>query len=259
MARQFQWLGMVCFLAVSWAGFGFFGTVQGDQPAAAAAPQPANSQGDAKTQSQQALEQLNSIVGGWRGVGQPVRNSAKGSWTETGDWVWEIKKDRVGLRYQVTDGKLLTTALLTYDPEKKVYSLAATLPDKTERRYSGTLADNKLSLESAADDAGNVHQILITRLNDKRTLVLYQTRKADQERYVRVAEVGYTRQGTKLAVEGAGEPECIVTGGKGTSTIVYKGKTYYFCCTGCRDAFNDDPEGIIAEAARKAAKKKAGG
>jgi YHS domain-containing protein len=48
-----------------------------------------------------------------------------------------------------------------------------------------------------------------------------------------------------------------VSGGKGTMSTVYKGKTYYFCCTGCRDAFNDDPDGIIAEAAARAAKKKA--
>ena len=29
--------------------------------------------------------------------------------------------------------------------------------------------------------------------------------------------------------------------------VMHKGKTYYVCCTGCRDAFNDDPEGILAE------------
>ena len=221
-----------------------------------AADQADSTPAGSKAQVQQALEELNSIVGGWRGVGQPVRNSTKGSWTETAEWVWEIKKDHVGLRYVVTDGKLLTSALLSYDPKHKVYTLDATLPDKTERHYTGTLDDNKLSLESAADDAEVVHQVLINRLNDKRTLVLFQTRKAGQERSMRVAEVGYTRQGTRLAIEGAGEPECIVTGGKGTSSTVYKGKTYYFCCSGCRDAFNDDPEGIIAEAARKAARKK---
>ncbi|MSR57709.1 MAG: YHS domain-containing protein [Planctomycetaceae bacterium] len=40
-------------------------------------------------------------------------------------------------------------------------------------------------------------------------------------------------------------------------STVYKGQTYWFCCTGCRDAFNDDPEGIIADAAKRAEKKKA--
>ena len=48
-----------------------------------------------------------------------------------------------------------------------------------------------------------------------------------------------------------------MTGGKGTMSTVYKGKTYWFCCTGCRDAFNDDPDAIIAQAEERAAKKKA--
>jgi YHS domain-containing protein len=29
--------------------------------------------------------------------------------------------------------------------------------------------------------------------------------------------------------------------------VSYKGKTYYVCCTGCRDAFNDDPVKYIGE------------
>ena len=39
-------------------------------------------------------------------------------------------------------------------------------------------------------------------------------------------------------------------------STVYKGKTYYFCCTGCRDAFLDDPDTIIAQAEEKTKKKK---
>jgi YHS domain-containing protein len=38
-----------------------------------------------------------------------------------------------------------------------------------------------------------------------------------------------------------------VTGGKGTIPVTYQGETYYVCCTGCRDLFNDDPETVLAE------------
>ncbi|MBI5757765.1 MAG: YHS domain-containing protein [Planctomycetales bacterium] len=214
-----------------------------------------------RQQAQEALSRFNSLIGGWRGVGQPKRNSSSDAWSETAEWVWDIKKDKssVGIRYQVKNGKLLETALLTYDSAAKQYSLDAKFTDKTERRYTGKLADGKLTLDSGKDDDGNVHQVVVTLLNDKRTLVLFQSKKAEQKLFNRVAEVGYTRDGTRLAVEGADGPECIVTGGKGTSSTTYKGKTYYFCCSGCRDAFNDDPDGIIAEALAKAAKKKAGG
>lgn len=206
---------------------------------------------------QEALAELNPLVGEWRGVGQPVRNSNKGSWKESAEWVWEIKKDHLGIRYAVKDGKHLRSALLTYEPEKKEFVLDATLPDKSERTYTGKLSGNKLTLMSPADDDGNVHQIVVTRLNEKRTLVLFQIRSKDQPQFARVAEVGYTREGEHLAEDTVSGPECIVTGGKGTMSTVYKGKTYWFCCTGCRDAFMDDPDMIIAQAEERAAKKKA--
>jgi YHS domain-containing protein len=211
----------------------------------------------AKAASQAALEEFNGLIGGWRGAAQPVRNSNKGAWIEKAEWVWEIKKDSAAIHYAVEGGKLLKSAVLTYDPEAKLYRFQATLSDNTERPYAGRLDGNKLVLESEADKAGQVHRLTVTQLNEKRTLVLLEQRPAENPRFNRVVEVGYTREGTSLAVEGAGEPECIVSGGKGTMSTVYKGKTYYFCCTGCRDAFNDDPDGIIAEAAARAAKKKA--
>jgi hypothetical protein len=78
---------------------------------------------------QEALAELNPLVGGWRGVGQPVRNSNKGSWSESAEWVWEIKKEHVGIRYMVKDGKHLVSALVTWDPQMNDFILTATLPD----------------------------------------------------------------------------------------------------------------------------------
>jgi YHS domain-containing protein len=48
----------------------------------------------------------------------------------------------------------------------------------------------------------------------------------------------------------------VVTGGAGTIPVTHKGKTYYVCCTGCRDAFNDDPEGTIAAYEKQKAESK---
>ncbi|MDB5388599.1 MAG: hypothetical protein JWM11_4245 [Planctomycetaceae bacterium] len=211
---------------------------------------------EAKAQVQSALEAFNGLIGGWRGAAQPVRGSNKGAWTEKAEWVWEIKKDSVAICYQIKDGKALTEARLTYDPARKLFLLTAKLPDKKTREYAGKLEGNKLILDSKAETDGFVHRVTVTQLNDKRTLVLFEKRPAEGDRFSRIVEVGYTREGTTLAVEGAGEPECIVSGGKGTMQVSYKGKTYWVCCTGCRDAFNDDPEGILAEAAARAEKKK---
>jgi YHS domain-containing protein len=36
--------------------------------------------------------------------------------------------------------------------------------------------------------------------------------------------------------------------------VTYKGQTYYVCCTGCRDAFNETPEKYIKEFLERKAK-----
>jgi YHS domain-containing protein len=33
-----------------------------------------------------------------------------------------------------------------------------------------------------------------------------------------------------------------VSGGAANIAVSYKGKTYYVCCTGCKDEFNANPE-----------------
>ena len=78
-----------------------------------------------------------------------------------------------------------------------------------------------------------------------RLLVLYERRVGEQ--FARLAEVGYTRKGSSFAIAGGDPHECIVTGGHGTIAVEYKGNTYYFCCTGCRDLFKQDPERVLAE------------
>jgi Cu+-exporting ATPase len=56
---------------------------------------------------------------------------------------------------------------------------------------------------------------------------------------------------------------CPVTGEKIASvkdaagSSVYKGKTYYFCCSGCKPAFDKNPAKYVKEAAKPAAKKPA--
>jgi len=208
---------------------------------------------DAKT----ALEKFNSLIGGWRGVGMPKRGSTRGAWKEQATWVWDFNKGRTALQYKVDKGTLIRQATLTFDASTSSYRLNAQFVDGTKRNYTGQLADAKLTLQSSADDSGQRHAIIVTRLNEKRTLVLYQKRTRGATRYRRVAEVGYTRQGTRLAQTGSSGPKCVVTGGEGTSQVSYQGKEYYVCCSGCRQAFEDDPEGIIAAYKQRLAKTKA--
>lgn len=197
-------------------------------------------------QQKAALQEFNDLIGGWKGVGMPKRGSQVGAWIEEAEWVWHFDKDTVALDYDITKGEtLFKTARLTWLPATKQYQLVAELTGGGQRTFLGRLAETKLMLDSSTED-GWLYRITVTRLNDKRTLVLHEKRRDGQSFYSRIAEVGYTRAGTLLAVEGQGEPICVVTGGKGTTKVTYKGEEYYVCCTGCKQAFDDDPEGIIA-------------
>src|SRR5436190_1516789 len=66
--------------------------------------------------------------------------------------------------------------------------------------------------------------------------------------FSRLYQVGATKEGMPLATrEGSGGPECIVSGGQGTIKVMYKGQTYFVCCSGCKTAFLDEPEKFIKE------------
>jgi YHS domain-containing protein len=197
--------------------------------------------------AKEALSQFNSLIGGWRGTAQPRRGSVAGSWRESAEWVWDFSQPAPAIRYVVTDGKLLKSARITFDDKANQYHATVELPDASTREYTGKFDDDKLILDSRPDAKNEIHRLTVTRLNDKRTIVLFEKKRATSRGLGRVAEVGYTREGTRLAVEGGDGPECVVTGGKGTIAISYKGQTYYVCCTGCKQAFNENPEKILAE------------
>lgn len=220
------------------------------------APSTSKTSAEDAAASKAALSKFNDLIGGWRGIGQPQRGSARGAWQETADWSWSFDKKQPALVYTIKNGKQLAKARLTYDSATKQYRMVADYADKSERRFSGKLDEKRLRLISEPDKEGVRHRVTITRLNPKRTLVLLERSIAPKE-YFRIAEVGYTRAGTRLAVDGINGPECVVTGGRGTMQVSYMGKTYYVCCTGCRQAFEDDPEGIIADFNQRLAERKA--
>lgn len=202
------------------------------------------------------LARWNSLVGGWRGTGQPRRGSNSGAWREDTSWAWQFSDTESALVGTVTKGKLASTLKITALADKQ-FHLQWTSPEGTVRELPGTIEENKVIFVSAPDAQQEVHRVTLTPLNEQRTLILFEKRKVDQQNYTRLAEVGYTREGTRLAGSGGGQPECVVTGGLGTIKVEYKGKTYYVCCSGCQQAFQDDPEGILKDYQARREKEKA--
>lgn len=210
------------------------------------------SDGQAKRSSDQAkLKVYGGLVGEWKGTGQPQRGSAKGAWTEKGDWSWKLSSDTASLLFQAPNGKYIRSAKLSPGNAAGEFTLDASLADGSQRTYAGKAgARNVLVLTTESKDGTGPSKITLTPLHDTRFLLLLEG-PTDSGAHTRLGEIGFTRQGVPFAT-GESAPVCIVTEGRGTIAVTHKGKTYYVCCSGCKDLFSEDPEGVLAEAALRA-------
>ena len=130
----------------------------------------------------------------------------------------------------------------------KKYQMELTRADDVVMRLSGTLKGKRLTLVSKPDPkSGDVYRATLTMLNPKRSLLMLQKQRAGRGPFQRLYEIGYTRRGTRLASDTTDGPECIVTGGLGTIAVKHEGQTYYVCCTGCRQVFDEDPAKTVSE------------
>lgn len=205
--------------------------------------------------AQEALKPYGSLVGKWRGTGQPERGKVKGAWREEAAWAWKLSKQDAALAATIERGKYLKSLELRPGLQPKTYTLAAVLADGKSRTFQGS-ADGKKSLVLTAEGAGGdgVRRITLTPLHESRLLLKLEGRDPAGRSYHQLGEVGYTRDGIAFAAGESG-PVCIVTEGRGSMTVSYKGKTYHVCCSGCRDLFNENPEAVLAEAAERAREK----
>jgi YHS domain-containing protein len=214
----------------------------------------------AKPTPKEALQSFHELIGSWRGTGTPSGGTReqrdKGFWQETIAWQWQFKGSDVHLRADLDKGKWYSRLELRYLPKKELYQLKAFTPDKEELTFEGKLEKKRLTVSRRDAKTGQTQQLVFSLLHSNRHLYRYETRAAEATSFTAVFQVGATKLGEAFAVEEEG-PECIVSGGRGKIEVTYKGKTYYVCCSGCRDAFKEEPEKYIKEyeESKKKAKK----
>jgi hypothetical protein len=205
-----------------------------------------------------ALQALNDFIGEWKGSGGPPRATpaSKDIWTETLNWSWRFKGDDVWLLLDIKDGKYYKGGELRYLPDKKVYEL--TLTDKAGKKqaFAGELKDDVLTLEHVDADKKETQQIKMnTAAEGIRLIYRFAHKPEGKTLYVTDYQVAANKAGESLG-KTEKKNECVVSGGLGTIPVSYKGVTYYVCCSGCKDAFMENPEKYIKEfEAKKAGKK----
>jgi hypothetical protein len=202
--------------------------------------------GGDKISAKEALQELQEYVGGWKGNGTSEKDKTA-IWKENMSWSWRFKGTDCWLSLEVKDSKFYKSGELRYLTDKKVYQL--TLVDKADKSlvFLGALKKNYLTLERVDPGTKATQQLkLNTASEGDRFVATYSVMPENRKAFTKEWQIGMTRDGVKLAA-GKKAPECIITGGLGTMTVTYKGVTYYVCCSGCRDAFNENPEKAVAE------------
>jgi YHS domain-containing protein len=211
----------------------------------------------AKKTAKEALQAFNDLIGSWRGTGMPEGTKAektKGAWQETVAWEWQFQGDPA-LKATYEKSKYFTEGRLRYLADKDAYQFEVQTVDKEKLVFEGTLKEHVLTLEREDEGKKEAQRLTFNLLHDNRYLCSYEVKAAGKTTFAKVYQVGDTKEGVPFATGSGGTgPECIVSGGQGTTKVMYKGQTYYVCCSGCRDAFNENPEKYIKEAEQKKAK-----
>lgn len=213
-----------------------------------------------KPSAKEALQPLNELIGGWKGVGEPegtAQEKQKGFWRETVNWSWKFKGDDAWLVLTINNGKYFKAGELRYLPERKGYQLTLTTKDGKEQVFDGQLAKDKRSMTFERTDSvtKDSQRLLVSLVGEIRFTYRFEHKPDGRKLYVKDYQVAATKEGESFGKQEK-KPECVVSGGLGTSTVSYKGVTYYVCCSGCRDAFNENPEKYIKEYNERKAKEK---
>jgi hypothetical protein len=210
-------------------------------------------------EAREALKELQDYIGVWKGSGGPDKprpGPRDEVWTEEVDWSWRFKGDDAWLRLRIKDGKQFKGGEVRYLPDKEKYELTLTDTDGRKLVFAGTIRNEVLTWEREDPRTKEAQRITMNVAGDGvRFIYRVAHRDAGRTLWVKDFMVACTKAGESLG-RAEKKNECVVSGGLGTIAVSYKGATYWVCCSGCRDAFNENPEKYIAEyKARKAGKK----
>lgn len=208
----------------------------------------AASAADEKGDAKKALQQVGDYIGEWKGNGETKAGGKSALWKETLSWSWKFKGGDAWLALDVKGGKYVTAGELRYDPQAKLYRLTLTDMARKERTYEGKLARGRLALSHKDTSNGDLHRVTVYTLADgARMIVQSEVQAKGKGLFTDVFKVAANKEGESFAGGGGKKNVCVVTGGLGAMPVSYLGKTYYVCCSGCRDEFNADPKKYLDE------------
>ncbi len=218
------------------------------------------------------LKELQILLGTWRGITKKTYGGFKA--VDQSEWVWDFRTNPAQPALVMTSNKspYYRLARLTYLPGQDRYQLTVTDTHGDSRYYLGKFISPikeiqgddktqqltyKLEFTQTEPADEKATRFVINQKNNNRYLLEYYRQRGSGDQFIRVDTVSTQREGTSIALidEGYGDKTCIISGGLGTIAVSYKGSTYYVCCSGCKAAFEEDPEKWLARAAAQKSKK----
>ncbi|MCA9089083.1 MAG: hypothetical protein KDA90_10685 [Planctomycetaceae bacterium] len=211
----------------------------------------------------EAMDPLQIMLGAWRGTTQKDFGDFKG--LDQPNWVWDFKTDRNQPAMVMTSeaSPYFKEARITYLTDRKVFQLVTTDTEGGKRTFEGTFSqaaekfqgdDDRLHIKYKLEldqidgtSPRDTWQVVLNQQHNNRYLV--ELARSQGSRFLRFDTVATQRAGTSFAKsdDDYGDKTCIISGGLGTISVSYKGKSYWVCCTGCKAAFEEDPETWLAE------------
>jgi len=206
-------------------------------------------EGEDEPSAKAALQAVNDFIGEWKGSGGPEKRRVepKETWQEAVSWSWRFKGDDAWLTLKVKNGRYLKSGELRYLTDKKHYQLTAI--DKSDRKlaFTGQIKDGYLILERTDPKTKETQRLTMNSAGDGVRFIYRVAHKPEgRTLFTKDYLVACTKEGESLAGKEK-KVECPVSGGLGTIAVSYKGVTYFVCCSGCRDAFNENPEKYVKE------------
>ena len=214
------------------------------------------------------LQPLQILLGQWRGTTRREFQNFKA--VDNHEWVWDLRTDakRPALTIESDKSPYLKKGRLSWDVERQKFILTSTDAAGTERKYSGDFAepvheivggDDKLHRvfrlelnQDAGTEGSEFWQLAFAQQENNRYLLEIAKRRGNAD-FARYDTVSTQREGTSFALSDTdyAEKTCIISEGLGTTEVTYKGRSYWVCCSGCKAAFEEDPETWITRAAAR--------
>lgn len=198
-----------------------------------------------------ALQPLGTLIGEWKGVAQPRRGSNSGAWSEKAKAAWDFRNESAHLVVNFDPGQQFQAASWSLNEDGKTLQLRLVPLKGDSLQLTGSesteSADSTAGTWVFESEPGTFPRARCTLrvISEIRVTLLFEEQKTEMASFRRLSEIGMTRAGARLASGNTGERQCVVTGGLGTIKVTHEGKSYYVCCEGCRQAFEEDPAGTL--------------